>query len=71
MKNFILDKLNRFKLFLLTKFYKFHTDNKGMGVIEIVLIILVLIGLILIFKNQITSIINTVFSKVTTQINRF
>ena len=68
MKNFILDKLNRFKLFLLTKFYKFHTDNKGMGVIEIVL---VLIGLILIFKNQITSIINTVFSKVTTQINRF
>lgn len=71
MKNFIIDKLNIFKLFFLTKFNNFQNDNKGMGVIEIVLIILVLIGLIVIFKSQITSIINTVFSKVTTQINRF
>lgn len=44
-------------------------NNQGMGVIEIVLIILVLVGLVLIFRTQVTNIINIVFSKVTSQIN--
>ncbi len=48
-----------------------HTNNKGMGVIEIVLIILVLVGLVIIFRNQITAIITNVFSKVTKEINGF
>lgn len=32
----------------------FWKDEKGMGVIEVVLIILVLVGLALVFKNQIS-----------------
>lgn len=71
MKNKILDKLNNIRLFFLTKLYKLNDNNKGMGVIEIVLIILVLVGLIVIFKSQITSIINTVFSKVAIQLDKF
>lgn len=48
-----------------------NTNNKGMGVIEIVLIILVLVGLVIIFRNQITAIITNVFSKVAKEINGF
>lgn len=71
MKNKITEKLNTAKLYLLTRLYSFNSNNKGMGVIEIVLIILVLVGLVVIFRTQITSIITTVFSKVTKQINSF
>lgn len=48
-----------------------NSDNRGMGVIEIVLIILVLVGLVILFRDQITGIINSIFSKVTTEINNF
>ena len=71
MKNKITDKLNAAKLYFLTHLYRFNDNNKGMGVIEIVLIILVLVGLVIIFRTQITSIINLVFSKVTKEINSF
>ena len=36
-------------------------NNEGMGVVEVLLIILVLVGLVLIFKNQITTIVNNIF----------
>ncbi|MFQ9933371.1 MAG: Flp1 family type IVb pilin [Lachnospiraceae bacterium] len=71
MKNKIKNKLTIAKLSLLTRIYKFNDNNKGMGVIEIVLIILVLVGLVVIFRSHITAIINSVFSKVTKQINTF
>lgn len=44
---------------------------EGMGVIEIILIIVVLVGLALIFKNQITSIANSIFSTIRSQVNSF
>lgn len=44
-------------------------DNAGMGVIEVILIIVVLIGLVIIFKGQITSLVNSILSKITTQAN--
>ena len=40
-------------------------DNDGMGTIEIVLIITVLIGLVIVFKKQINGVIDSVFSKIT------
>lgn len=43
---------------------KLFRNNKGMGTIEIILIIVVLIGLVLIFKNQIQELVNTVFGKI-------
>ena len=42
----------------------FWKDNRGVGVIEIVLILVILIGLVLVFKDQITAIINNAFSAI-------
>ena len=47
----------------------FIKDEEGMGVVEIVLIIIVLIGLVIIFKSQITSLVNAILSKMTSQAN--
>ena len=42
----------------------FWKDNRGVGVIEIVLILVILIGLILVFKEQITDIVNDAFAAI-------
>lgn len=39
-------------------------DNRGVGVIEVVLILVILIGLVLIFKDQITSIVTSALSNI-------
>lgn len=49
------------------KFKEFWTQEDGMGTVEIILIIVVLVGLVLIFKEQITNIINSLFSKISSQ----
>lgn len=40
------------------------TDNCGMGTVEMILIIVVLIGLVLIFKTQIQELAGTIFEKI-------
>lgn len=40
-------------------------DNRGIGVVEIVLILVVLIALIIIFKDKIMEIINNAFESIT------
>ena len=44
-------------------------DNKGVTVIEIVLILAVLVALVLIFKSQLNAIIQTVFDKIKNSAN--
>lgn len=46
-------------------------QEDGMGTVEIILIIVVLVGLVLIFKDQITSIVESIFAKITKQTNKF
>lgn len=48
-------------------FRDFLMEEDGMGTVEIILIIVVLVGLVLIFKEQITKIVNDIFSKITKQ----
>ncbi len=48
----------------------FFKEEDGVAVVEIVLILVVLIALVLIFKTQLTSILNTILTKVRTQSNR-
>lgn len=48
---------------------EFIREEDGMGTVEIILIIVVLVGLVIIFKSQITQIINTLFQKITSQTN--
>ena len=55
------------KCFLKTKIKDFFYDESGMGVVEIVLIIIVLVGLVILFKKQITSLVNTLLSKMSSQ----
>lgn len=43
-------------------------EEEGMGTVEVILIIVVLVGLVVIFKNQITGIVNRLFQKITNQV---
>lgn len=45
----------------------FLEDESGVTVIEIVLILVVLIGLVIIFKNQLNSLIQSLLDKITKQ----
>ena len=45
----------------------FKEDNKGIGTIEMILILVVLIGLVIIFKNQLNSLITSIFGKIVSQ----
>lgn len=47
----------------------FMLEEDGMGTVEIILIIVVLISLVIIFKSQITGLVETVFQKVISQAN--
>ena len=40
-------------------------EQKGITVIELILILVVVIGLIIIFKSQLTSLVQSIFSKIT------
>ena len=42
----------------------FWNDEEGVTVIEIVLILVVLIGLVLIFKSQINTLLNNIFKQI-------
>ena len=43
------------------------TDDRGIGVVEIILILVVLIGLVIIFKSQLTSLVQSIFKKITSE----
>ena len=43
---------------------EFMKQEDGVGVIEVVLILVVLIGLVIIFKGQITSLLNDIFKQI-------
>ena len=52
---------------ILKKIKNFWDDESGMGVVEVVLIIIVLVGLVMLFKKQITSLDNMLLSKMSSQ----
>ena len=47
-------------------FRNFLREEDGMGTVEVILII-VLIGLVIIFKTQLTQIVNNIFEKISSQ----
>jgi Flp pilus assembly pilin Flp len=42
-------------------------DERGIGVVEVILILVVLIGLVLIFKTQLTKLVETIFQKIVSE----
>lgn len=51
----------------LKSFRQFLTEEDGMGTEEVILIIVVLVGLVIIFKEKITEVVNSIFTKITNQ----
>ena len=47
----------------------FIRDEAGMGTVEIILIIVVLIGLVIIFKKQLNNLVKKVFQKISSDSN--
>lgn len=47
------------------RFKDFLKDESGAGVVEMILIIVVLIGLVLIFKDQLTDLVKDLFKTIT------
>ena len=46
---------------------EFLKEEDGVGLIEVVLILVVLIGLVIIFKKQINQLLNNIFSEISKQ----
>lgn len=46
-------------------FKRFLKEEDGAGVVEMILIIVVLIGIVLIFKDQLTDLVNDIFKTIT------
>lgn len=46
-------------------FKNFLEEDDGVGVVEVLLILVVLIGLVIIFKKQITKLVNGIFHTIT------
>ena len=42
-------------------------DESGIGVVEVILILVVLIGLVIIFKSQLTSLVQNIFQKIVSE----
>lgn len=51
----------------LKNFKQFLAEEDGMGTVEVILIIVVLVSLVIIFKKQITDIVNGLFEKISNQ----
>lgn len=49
------------------KFKQLIKDEQGITTVEIILILVVLIALVLIFKEQMTNIVNNIFKTITSQ----
>lgn len=45
----------------------FLTEEDGVGVIELVLILVVLIGLVIVFKSQINTLLGNIFKEINSQ----
>ncbi|MDT3845047.1 MAG: Flp1 family type IVb pilin [Bacillota bacterium] len=45
-------------------FWEFWDDERGVGVIELVLILVVLIGLVILFKKNITMLLENIFNQI-------
>lgn len=43
---------------------RFWTEEDGMGVVEVILIIVVLVAMVLIFKEQITALVQTIWTSI-------
>ena len=53
--------------YLLSKVKGKLREDSGIGVVEVILILVVLIGLVIIFKSQLTSLVQNIFQKIVSE----
>ena len=66
MMKTITDKLKNIFSFGLNKILR---DDDGVGVVEVILILLVLVGLVIIFKDQVVALAKTIFQNINSQVS--
>lgn len=54
---------------MLKTWKNFLKEEEGMGTVELILIIVVLISLVIIFKEQLTQLVENIFDKIVRQAN--
>ncbi len=52
-------------------FKSFLLEEDGMGTVEVILIIVVLVGLVMVFRDNITEIVDGLFEKITARTDKF
>lgn len=62
-----IEKLKREEEKFISRSKEVLRNEEGIGVVEIILILVVLIALVIIFKEQLTNIVNTIFEKITSE----
>ena len=56
-------------LWIKNQLRRFICEEDGIGTVEQILILVVLIALVIIFRDQLKTIVNTIFDKITMQSN--
>lgn len=54
---------------MMEEWKRFLVEEDGSGTVETILILVVLIGLVIIFKKQLTGLVNTIFNRITKDAN--
>lgn len=65
----LMNMYSRMEAFFADKAGRFLHNEEGVGVVEVILILLVLVGLVIIFKEQIVAIAKSIFSNISNQVN--
>ena len=63
----IISTVKKKEAYFMEKWKEFMAEEDGVGVVEVILILVVLIGLVLIFKDQLTVLVNNIFKTITTE----
>lgn len=62
-----MKKFKEFVDLLLIRAQMALNNEEGISVIELILVLVVIIGLVLIFKTQLTTLVETIFDKITSE----
>ena len=63
--------ISTIKFKLTNTLMKLTSDSRGIGTIEMVLLIVVILGILVLFRDYIQALISSIFSKIDNQINNF
>ena len=71
MINIVKNKMVNTRIYnRLTRIQEFIREEKGMGVVEVILIVVVLVGLVFLFKDKMNTIVSSMFQSITDGISK-